>query len=118
MHCTDKRPFGRVLPLRRRGIVASRVTLAAPILDDLTPLRCCANEAQRMRERDRRGWQLSKGDSSPNRHASTHAQRAGHPLIRSLEPGEDWSFCFLDDVGIVIPQVRGATRIPSSPPGR
>lgn len=54
-------------------------------------------------------------DSSPNRHASRHAREAGHPLIRSLEPGEDWSFCFLDDVGMVIPQIRGQTRIPSSP---
>ncbi|MDX6650967.1 MAG: hypothetical protein QOI91_1791 [Solirubrobacteraceae bacterium] len=56
-------------------------------------------------------------DSSPNRHASAHARQAGHPLIRSLEPGEDWSFCFLDDVGLLLPQVQGATRIPPSPLG-
>lgn len=56
-------------------------------------------------------------DSSPNRHASAHAQQAGHPLIRSLEPGETWSFCFVDDVGMVIPQVQGETRIPRSPLG-
>lgn len=54
-------------------------------------------------------------DSSPNRHASAHAQQAGHPLIRSLEPGEAWSFCFVDDVGMVIAQVQGETRIPPSP---
>ena len=42
---------------------------------------------------------------------------AGHPLIRSLEPGEEWSFCFVDDVGMVIPQVHGETRIPPSPLG-
>lgn len=54
-------------------------------------------------------------DSSPNRHASAHAQQAGHPLIRSLEPGETWSFCFVDDVGMVIAQVQGETRIPPSP---
>jgi uncharacterized UBP type Zn finger protein len=54
-------------------------------------------------------------DSSPNRHASAHAQQAGHPLIRSLEPGEAWSFCFLDDVALLLPQVRGETRIPPSP---
>src|SRR5207244_1423363 len=36
-------------------------------------------------------------DDSPNRHASKHAQRSGHPIIRSLEPGEEWSWCFPDD---------------------
>jgi hypothetical protein len=29
-------------------------------------------------------------DSSPSQHASHHAADAGHPLIRSFEPGEDW----------------------------
>jgi uncharacterized UBP type Zn finger protein len=56
-------------------------------------------------------------DSSPNQHASKHARAAGHPLIRSLEPGEEWSFCFVDDLGMVIPDVRGQTRIPPSPLG-
>ncbi len=56
-------------------------------------------------------------DSSPNQHASKHARAARHPLIRSLEPGEQWSFCFVDDLGMVIPDVRGQTRIPPSPLG-
>src|ERR671924_1418215 len=54
-------------------------------------------------------------DSSPNRHASAHAQVSGHPIIRSLQPGEDWSWCFADEVAILIPEVQGATRIPRSP---
>ena len=29
-------------------------------------------------------------DASPSQHASRHAAEAGHPLIRSFEPGEDW----------------------------
>jgi hypothetical protein len=37
-------------------------------------------------------------DSSPNRHASKHGAEAGHPLIRSAEPGEDWCWCFVDEV--------------------
>ena len=37
-------------------------------------------------------------DSSPNRHASGHARAASHPIIRSAEPGEDWSWCYLDEV--------------------
>ena len=56
-------------------------------------------------------------DSSPNRHASRHAQETGHALIRSLEPGEVWSFCFVDDLAMELPQVQGETRIPPSPLG-
>ena len=37
-------------------------------------------------------------DSSPNRHASKHAHAASHPIIRSLEPGEDWLWCYIDEV--------------------
>src|ERR671937_65250 len=54
-------------------------------------------------------------DSSPNRHASAHAAASGHPIIRSLQPGEDWSWCFVDEVAMVISNVRGSTRIPPSP---
>ena len=41
-------------------------------------------------------------DSSPNRHASRHARQVGHPIARSAEPGEDWSWCFVDDVAFVV----------------
>ena len=37
-------------------------------------------------------------DSSPNKHASRHAAEAGHPIVRSVEPGEDWSWCYLDQL--------------------
>ena len=56
-------------------------------------------------------------DSSPNRHASAHAAASGHALIRSLEPGEDWSWCFEDQIGLAIPALTGETRIPPSPLG-
>jgi uncharacterized UBP type Zn finger protein len=56
-------------------------------------------------------------DSSPGRHARAHAESSGHPLIRTLEPGESWSWCFLDEVGMILPEVRGKTRIPASPLG-
>lgn len=36
-------------------------------------------------------------DNSPERHASAHAH-ATHPIIRSLEPGEDWNWCYIDEV--------------------
>jgi hypothetical protein len=56
-------------------------------------------------------------DSSPNRHATTHAESSGHPIMRSLEPGEEWSWCFVDQIGLLIPEVRGSTQIPPSPLG-
>ena len=37
-------------------------------------------------------------DSSPNRHARAHAGAAEHPIVRSAQPGESWSYCFVDDV--------------------
>jgi uncharacterized UBP type Zn finger protein len=54
-------------------------------------------------------------DDSPNKHATAHASQTAHPIIRSLEPGEDWSWCYPDEVAMVIPQVRGRTVIPPSP---
>ena len=41
-------------------------------------------------------------DSSPNRHARKHAAEVGHPIARSAEPGEDWSWCFVDEVAFVV----------------
>jgi uncharacterized UBP type Zn finger protein len=37
-------------------------------------------------------------DSSPNRHASKHFQHDHHPIVRSFEPGEDWGWCYVDQV--------------------
>jgi uncharacterized UBP type Zn finger protein len=37
-------------------------------------------------------------DNSPNRHATAHFEEEGHPLIRSAEPGEDWSWCYIDEL--------------------
>jgi uncharacterized UBP type Zn finger protein len=56
-------------------------------------------------------------DDSPNRHATAHNHATGHPLIRSLEPGEEWSWCYIDRLAMVIPQIQGQTRIPPSPLG-
>jgi uncharacterized UBP type Zn finger protein len=36
-------------------------------------------------------------DSSPNRHATQHYQRSGHPVIISAEPGERWAWCYRDE---------------------
>ena len=36
-------------------------------------------------------------DSSPNKHATAHWQQAQHPVMRSLERGEDWGWCYADE---------------------
>ncbi|HUI83707.1 MAG TPA: UBP-type zinc finger domain-containing protein [Candidatus Binatia bacterium] len=37
-------------------------------------------------------------DSSKNKHATKHFHRLGHPLIRSIEPGETWMWCYVDEL--------------------
>jgi uncharacterized UBP type Zn finger protein len=41
-------------------------------------------------------------DSSPNHHATSHFDATKHPIVQSYEPGEDWWFCYVDDVGFVV----------------
>ena len=41
-------------------------------------------------------------DSSPNRHASRHAAEADHAIARSAEPGEDWCWCYVDELMFVV----------------
>lgn len=41
-------------------------------------------------------------NDSPNKHAAAHFDSTNHPLIRSFEPGEDWYYCFVDDVGFIL----------------
>jgi hypothetical protein len=36
-------------------------------------------------------------DSSPMRHARGHAFAYEHAIVQSLEPGEDWRWCYLDE---------------------
>jgi hypothetical protein len=42
-------------------------------------------------------------DSSPGRHASAHAATQEHPLVQSYEPGEDWWWCYVDEVAFSVP---------------
>jgi hypothetical protein len=41
-------------------------------------------------------------DSSPNRHASGHARATGHALATSFEPGEDWVWCYADQLTVAV----------------
>jgi hypothetical protein len=40
-------------------------------------------------------------DSSPAKHASAHAT-GGHPIVSSYEPGEDWWWCFVDEIALSV----------------
>jgi uncharacterized UBP type Zn finger protein len=37
-------------------------------------------------------------DQSKNKHATKHYHEAGHPLIQSIEPDEDWIYCYVDEM--------------------
>lgn len=41
-------------------------------------------------------------DSSPETHATKHFHASDHPLIQSFEPGEDWIWCYVDEVAFEI----------------
>jgi uncharacterized UBP type Zn finger protein len=53
-------------------------------------------------------------DSSPNKHASSHAKTTQHPLIQSYEPEEDWLWCYIDELMF---ELEGMKDSPSHPPG-
>jgi CPA2 family monovalent cation:H+ antiporter-2 len=35
-------------------------------------------------------------DSSKNKHATAHFRATGHPVMRSIQPGESWKWCYVD----------------------
>jgi uncharacterized UBP type Zn finger protein len=37
-------------------------------------------------------------DSSKNKHATKHYTSSTHPIIQSFQPGEDWAWCYADEV--------------------
>lgn len=42
-------------------------------------------------------------DSSPHRHARRHATESRHPIIQSVEPGETWGWCYVDEQYLELP---------------
>jgi uncharacterized UBP type Zn finger protein len=54
-------------------------------------------------------------DNSPGQHATAHFKSSGHPLMHSLEPGEEWTWCYADELAMIIEGISGQTRIPPSP---
>jgi len=51
-------------------------------------------------------------DSSPSRHATAHHRETDHPVIRSFEPGEEWFWCYRDEVAF---ELEDAPPAPSHP---
>ena len=39
-------------------------------------------------------------DSSPNTHATKHFHKTKHPIMQSAEPGEDWRWCYVDEMEV------------------
>jgi hypothetical protein len=37
-------------------------------------------------------------DSSKNKHATKHFHATSHPIIQSFQPGEDWRWCYVDEM--------------------
>jgi uncharacterized UBP type Zn finger protein len=35
-------------------------------------------------------------DSSPGKHATKHFHHTKHPVMRSMEPGENWGWCYVE----------------------
>lgn len=51
-------------------------------------------------------------DSSPGKHATKHFRATGEPIVRSYEPGEEWYWCYVDDLAF---ELEGAPPAPSHP---
>ena len=51
-------------------------------------------------------------DSSPNKHASAHARTTAHPIVQSFEPGEDWFWCYVDEVAFLVDGVPSLSHSP------
>jgi uncharacterized UBP type Zn finger protein len=43
-------------------------------------------------------------DNSPGKHATAHSRETGHPVIRSAEAGEEWSWCYADEALFRVPE--------------
>lgn len=37
-------------------------------------------------------------DSSKNQHATRHHHTTNHPIVASMEPGEAWAWCYIDQI--------------------
>jgi chromosome segregation ATPase len=40
----------------------------------------------------------NSSDTSKNKHATKHFHASGHPIVQSFQPGENWRWCYVDEV--------------------
>lgn len=52
-------------------------------------------------------------DSSKNKHASAHARATDHPIVESFEPGEDWFWCYADEVAFLVDDAPTLSHVPA-----
>jgi hypothetical protein len=49
-------------------------------------------------------WRFGKAafrkgsDTSKNKHATKHFHATNHPIVQSFQPGEDWRWCYVDEM--------------------
>ena len=74
---------------RRSGVVPSSegCTECLELGDDWVHLRLCLTCGH-----------VACCDSSKNKRATRHFHATQHPIIQSFEPGEDWRWCFVDEL--------------------
>ncbi len=51
-------------------------------------------------------------DSSPMRHATAHFRATTHPIIQSYEPGEDWLWCYDDEIAFEVDSLSNSASHP------
>lgn len=85
---------------------------------DLTPPAITADGCEDCLAMGKRDWvhlrfcqvcgRVGCCDNSPGKHATAHHGSTGHALIRSFEPGEDWWWCYADEIAFEVPDGPGA----------
>jgi CPA2 family monovalent cation:H+ antiporter-2 len=73
------------------------VVPAAPVSDGCEDCRKLGDEWTHLRVCLQCGY-VGCCDDSKNTHATKHHESTGHPAIASLEPGETWRYCYVDEV--------------------
>jgi hypothetical protein len=52
-------------------------------------------------------------DSSKGKHATAHARATDHPIVESFEPGEDWFWCYVDEVAFRVEDAPHLSYVPA-----
>jgi hypothetical protein len=37
-------------------------------------------------------------DESRGKHATKHSRQTSHPIMQTMEPGEDWGWCYVNEI--------------------